>query len=386
MIRSVAIIGAGISGLTAGCALKKYGFNVDIFERSDSISEFGAGITLSRNATCLLRELDLYDELEKNSYIPKGSFVKHYKTGKDLAYVNFTKDFIAADRRDLVKIFSKRFIDMGGHLHLSQEIETVDPEAGKIFLSAGEAHSADLVLACDGIKSNVREDRFDNSEPSFTNYIAWRGIVDKSNFPQMPGNDQVNIYHGPGGHVVHYPIGHENKINFVAIETRKSWQDESWRQEGNKEDLLGVFKDWNANIQAVFKAAEKVYKWGVFDRTVPKKIYKGKVVLLGDAAHPMVPFLGQGGCMAIEDAFTLAFLIDKLKDDLDRVKESYQILRRSRGSFIQKRSNLQGKLNHLSNPLLMGLRNLAVKLFIKSNLENIHSYDALKEISKFIKN
>ena len=275
---------------------------------------------------------------------------------------------------------------MGGHLHLSQEIETVDPEAGKIFLSAGEAHSADLVLACDGIKSNVREDRFDNSEPSFTNYIAWRGIVDKSNFPQMPGNDQVNIYHGPGGHVVHYPIGHENKINFVAIETRKSWQDESWRQEGNKEDLLGVFKDWNANIQAVFKAAEKVYKWGVFDRTVPKKISKGKVVLLGDAAHPMVPFLGQGGCMAIEDAFTLAFLTDKLKGDLDRVKGSYQILRRSRGSFIQKRSNFQGKFNHLSNPFLRELRNLAVKLFIKSNLENIHSYDALKEISKVIKN
>ena len=386
MIRSVAIIGAGISGLTAGCALKKYGFNVDIFERSDSISEFGAGITLSRNATSLLRELDLYDELEKNSYIPRGSFVRHYKTGKDLAYVNFTKDFIAADRRDVVKIFSKRFVDMGGHLHLSQEIETVDPETGEVFLPAGEVRSADLVLACDGIKSSVRENRFDNTEPSFTNCVAWRGVVNKSNFPQFLGNDQVNIYHGPGGHVVHYPIGHEDKINFVAIETRKSWEEESWKQEGNKEDLLDVFKDWNVNIQEAFKAAEKVYKWGVFDRTVPKKISKGKVVLLGDAAHPMVPFLGQGGCIAIEDAFTLAFLTYKLKDDLDRVKGSYQTLRRSRGSFIQQRSNFQGKFNHLSNPLLMGLRNLAVKLFIKSNLENIHSYDALNEISRVIKN
>ena len=113
--------------------------------------------------------------------------------------------------------------------------------------------------------------------------------------------------------------------------------------------------------------------------------YNGKVVLLGDAAHPMVPFLGQGGCIAIEDAFTLAFLTNKLKDDLGRIKDSYQSLRRARGSFIQKSSNFQGKFNHLSNPLLMSLRNLVVKLFIKPSLEYLHSYDALKEISKVIK-
>ena len=385
MIQSVAIIGAGISGLTAGCALRKYGFKVDIFERSDSISEFGAGITLSRNATSLLRKLDLYDDLEKNSYRPKGSFIRNYSTGKDIAYVDFIKDFIAADRRDVVKIFSERFIDMGGHLHLSQQIERVDPETGEVFLSAGEGQSADLVLACDGIKSSIRENRFDKTEPRFTNCIAWRGVVDKSHFPQFLGNDQVNIYHGPGGHVVHYPIGHEDKINFVAIETRESWEEESWKKEGNKKELLDGFQNWNTKIQEMFEAAEKVYKWGVFDREVPQEIFKGKVVLLGDAAHPMVPFLGQGGCMAIEDAFTLAFLTDKLKDDLERVKDSYQSLRRSRASFIQKRSNFQGKFNHLSNPLLMSLRNLAVKLFIKPNLENIHSYDALKEISKVVK-
>ena len=137
MIRSIAIIGAGISGLTAGCALRKCGFNVDIFERSDSISEFGAGITLSKNATSLLRKLDLYDDLEKNSYKPKGSFIRNYSSGKDIAYVDFIQDFITADRREVVKIFSERFVDMGGHLHLSQEIERVNQDTGEVFLSAG---------------------------------------------------------------------------------------------------------------------------------------------------------------------------------------------------------------------------------------------------------
>ena len=382
MIHSVAIIGAGISGLTAGCALRKYGFEVDIFERSDSITEFGAGITLSRNATSLLRQIDLYDELERSSYKPHGSFIRHYKTAEDIAYVDFTKDFLTANRRDVVRIFSERFIDMGGGLHLSQDIERLDVESGQFITSGKDSHSADLVLACDGIKSTIRDGEFDISEPTFTNYIAWRGVVDESNFPQFSGNDQVNIYHGPGGHVVHYPIGNENKINFVAIETGENWEEESWKKEGNKKDLLHAFDDWNITIKEVFSSVNSVYKWGIFERRVPKKITKGRVILLGDAAHPMVPFLGQGGCLAIEDAFTLAYLVNHLKGDLDKIKDSYQKLRRSRGSLIQQRSNFQGKFNHLSNPLLMGLRNRVVKLFVKPNIENIHSYDALKEISK----
>ncbi len=382
MIQTVAIIGAGIAGLTAGCALRKYKIKVDIFERSDSVTEFGAGITLSKNATSLLRDLDLFDELETSSYTPKGSFIRHYKTAKQIAHVDFDKDFLTADRRDLVHILSKRFLDMGGSLQLSRTIEKVEAKSGKLIFSDGENCYADLVLSCDGIKSRIREDIFDSTEPRFTNNIAWRGVIERSNLPEFPGNDQVNIYHGPGGHVVHYPMGHKDMVNFVAIETRENWEEESWKREGNKEDLLKPFKGWNENLQNIFSSSEKVYKWGLFDRKVPKLLSKGKVFLLGDAAHPMVPFLGQGGCMAIEDAFTLAVLVDKFKDDLDKIKVSYQQLRRTRGNLIRQRSKFQGKFNHLSNPLLMRLRNLAVKLFVKPNMENIHSYDAIKEISK----
>ena len=385
MIQSVAIIGAGIAGLTAGCALRKYGFEVDIFERSDSIAEFGAGITLSKNATSLLRYIGLYDELEINSCTPKGSFIRHYKNAKDIAYMEFTGDFITADRRDVVNIFSDRFADMGGRLHFGQAIEAVDLENGRIFLSGGSNHKADIVFACDGIKSTIREKEFDNREPSFTNYIAWRGVVDKSDLPIFSGNDEVNIYHGPGGHVVHYPIGHQDKINFIAIETKESWEEESWKREGDKKDLLLAFQGWNKNIQELFSSAETVYKWGVFDRAVPEQLSKGRVFLLGDAAHPMVPFLGQGGCMAIEDAFTMAYLVNNLKDDLPSIRDFYHALRLSRVRSIKKRSNFQGTFNHFSNPFLMVLRNFMVKLFIKPNVSNLHSYDALNEISKVLK-
>ena len=141
MIQSVAIIGAGIAGLTAGCALRRYGFEVDIFERSDSITEFGAGITLSKNATSLLGHIDLYDELAINSSAPKGSFIRHYKNAKDIAYMEFTGDFITADRRDVVNIFADRFVDLGGRLHFDQTIEVVDVKWQDLFIRRKQPYS-----------------------------------------------------------------------------------------------------------------------------------------------------------------------------------------------------------------------------------------------------
>ena len=130
----------------------------------------------------------------------------------------------------------------------------------------------------------------------------------------------------------------------------------------------------------VFAAPDKVYRWGIFDRQQPSSLYKGKVVLLGDAAHPMVPFLGQGGCISIEDSYTLAFLVRELDGDMKKVLKHYQDLRLKRGSWIQKRSNFQGKYNHVSNSVLVKIRNLATKLFMNSNVEKIHSYNAHKEL------
>ncbi len=385
MIQSIAIIGAGISGLTTGCALREFGFKVDIFEKSESVTEFGAGITLSRNATSLLKHLNIYSELEKSSYTPTGSYIRHYKTAKDIAYMKFTKDFVTIDRRDFVKLLAARFVDLGGNLHLSRPVERIEADNGELFGFEGTKYIADLILACDGIRSSTRKELFDNSEPKFTKYVAWRGVVDRADFPEFHGNEEVNIYHGPGGHVVHYPMGHKDKINFVAIESKDIWEEESWKREGDKRDLLKSFEEWNVNISQVFLAADKVYKWGIFDRRVPDTLSKGKVFLLGDAAHPMVPFLGQGGCMAIEDAFTLAYLVNNFKDDPSIISKPYDFLRLSRASHIQKRSNFQGKFNHISNSLLMKIRNLAVKIFIRPNLETIHSYDALKAVSEALK-
>ena len=381
MVSNVAVIGAGVSGLTAGYALRKIGIEVDIFERSESIKEFGAGITLSQNATMLLQEIGLMESLSSKGYHPMGSYIRDYKKAKVIKSKILDKNFITLDRRDLVATLTTRFEEIGDSISFDSEIQSIDPIAGEILISNQAKRTYDLILICDGIKSSLRELYFDNQKPQFTNYVAWRGMTSIENLPKFEGNDKVNVYYGPGGHCVHYPTGREDLVNFIAIEQNVTWSEESWKIEGSKTEFLNRFKGWNEDLLSMFNSSQEVYKWGIFERPLPKKLYQSKCVLLGDAAHPMVPFLGQGGCLAIEDACCLMFLL-KRKEDLNLVLQKYDALRNSRSSWIQKRSKFQGMFNHVSNPLLATVRNFVTKIIMNSSVNKLHSYNLIKELSK----
>ena len=381
MLNNVAVIGAGVSGLTAGYALRKIGIEVDIFERSESIKEFGAGITLSQNATVLLQEIGLMESLSSKGYHPMGSYIRDYKKAKVIKSKIFDKNFITLDRRDLVATLTTGLEETGGSISFDSEIKSIDPIAGEILISNQEKRTYDLILICDGIKSSLRELYFDNQKPQFTNYVAWRGMTSIKNLPKFEGNDKVNVYYGPGGHCVHYPTGREDLVNFIAIEQNVTWSEESWKIEGSKTEFLNRFKGWNEDLISMFDSSQEVYKWGIFERPLPKKLYRSKCVLLGDAAHPMVPFLGQGGCLAIEDAYCLMFLLTG-KEDLNATLQKYDKLRNSRSSWIQKRSKFQGMFNHVSNPLLATVRNFVTKIIMNSSVNKLHSYNLIKELSK----
>ena len=381
MLSNVAVIGAGVSGLTAAYALKKIGIEIDVFERSESIKEFGAGITLSKNATILLQDIGLMDSLSSKGHYPMGSYIRDYKKAKVIKSKRFDKNFITLDRRDLVATLATSLEDIGGNIYFDSEIKLLDPTAGEVSISNQEKKSYDLILICDGIKSSLRGSYFDNQQPQFTNYVAWRGMTTIENLPKYEGSDKVNVYYGPGGHCVHYPTGRDNLINFIAIEHNKIWSEESWKTEGSKSEFLNCFKGWNEDLLSMFSSAQELYKWGIFERSLPKTLYRDKCVLLGDAAHPMVPFLGQGGCLAIEDAYCLMSLLMEEKD-INVVLGQYDKLRNRRGSWIQKRSKFQGVFNHVSNPSLVMIRNFITKLIMNNSVNRLHSYDLIKEISK----
>ena len=384
MLRNIAVIGAGVSGLTAGYALKKIGLEVEIFERSQCIEEFGAGITLSKNATLLLQDLELMEVLSSKGYFPMGSFIRDYRKAKVIKSKKLDKNFITLDRRDLVSTLSNRFEGLGGTINLDNEIQSIDPTIGEILISSHEKKTYDLILICDGIKSSLRELHFNNQKPQFTKYVAWRGMASLEYLPKFEGNDKVNVYYGPGGHCVHYPTGRRDLVNFIAIEHNETWSEESWKIKGSKVDLLECFKGWNKDLLSMFDSSQDIYKWGIFERSLPNKLYRDKCILLGDAAHPMVPFLGQGGCLAIEDAYCLMSLI-KHKEDLNSIIQEYDRLRNGRSRWIQKRSKLQGIFNHVSNPILTKLRNFVTKLIMNRSVNKLHSYNLIKELSEIKK-
>ncbi len=378
MITSVAVIGAGISGLTAGYAIRKKGIAVDVYERSHSISEFGAGITLSKNATSLLDNIGLLSGIAKNAYHPMKSYVREYKSAREIASVELDESFISLDRRDLIDTLAMSFKSAGGNLNLDHEINYVNASTGDLSIK-DRTKNYDLILICDGIKSGLRGQIYDNLEPKFTGYVAWRGMVRADDLPKFQGSDKANVYYGPGGHIVHYPTGRDDYINFVAIESKSSWHEESWRTEGEARDLLSKFANWNEGLVHMMASANKVYKWGIFQRSLPQKLFMGRSVLLGDAAHPMVPFLGQGACMAIEDGYALAEIIEGC-DDITLALEDFNKLRKNRSNWIQKRSLLQGRFNHVSAPSIMSLRNLITKAVLKRSVSGLHSYELDREL------
>jgi len=384
VVNNIAIIGAGVSGLTAGYALRKLGASVDIYERSESVTEFGAGITLSKNATSLLKELGLMDVLLKKGYQPMGSYIRDFKKAKIISYMEFDENFITLDRRDLVEQLSNKLFEIGGNIYFGKDIQLLDPSSGTVQISDQNSKTYDLILICDGIKSSLRNKLFDSSEPIFTNYVAWRGMVEAKHLPSYNGNDKVNVYHGPRSHCVHYPTGHKNFINFVAIEHSDNWLEESWKTEGTREEFKESFKGWNEELLSMFMSSEKLYKWGIFERPIPRTLYEGKCALLGDAAHPMVPFLGQGGCLSIEDAFCISALIDQEKN-LGEALQGYDLLRNSRSRKMQKRSKLQGVFNHVSNPFLASMRNMFTKITMRNSVNKIHSYDLKRDLALRIK-
>ena len=379
MPKKIKIIGAGVSGLFLGCCLKKNNFHSIIYEKDSSLSPYGAGVNLSKNATLLLNKVGLLDKLVPLGYLPKRVYFRSFNNASIINSLDLNEnsnDFISIDRRDLIDVMKNYYLSLGGELVFDHKcIKIKDSE---IYFDNKQKTSTDLVIACDGIKSDLRSKYFDNLSPKFSNLIAWRGLTSRDQLPSNTFWDHINIHLGPYGHVVHYPIDRGKKINFVAIKKQTKWEEESWVAEGNINELLSDFSSWNKNVLELFSKSDNLHKWGLFERKPIKNLVKDNLLLMGDAAHPILPFLAQGSCLAIEDAYSLSVLLRN--NDQKISLSNYQKLRIKRGNEIQFRSKLQGNLNHLSNGFLIFLRNLFLKIFGKSIQDSIHKYNAIDEI------
>lgn len=321
----IAIVGAGLGGLAAALALLRRGFEVRVYEQAEALSEVGAGVQLSANATRVLFGLGLQDAVMASAVVPEGKRIRLWNTGQSW------KAFDVGPQS--VELYGFPYVTLHRHdlqAALAAAVRALDPDAivlgarclgvdqdraGVVLrLVEGRAARADLAVGADGVHSAVRESLFGKDAPSFTGVVAWRGVIPAERLePQLMQPLSVT-WIGPGGHVVHYPLRRGELMNFVSVVERRDWQVESWSVQGTTEECLGDYAGWHPDVHALIRAIERPYKWALFGREPMRRWSSGRVTLLGDACHPMLPFLAQGAAMALEDALVLARALDAHAD------------------------------------------------------------------------
>lgn len=354
---SVAIIGGGIGGLTAALSLLQAGFDVQVYEQAKALSEVGAGINIGPNASRILHRLGIADELERTGIRPvtfdqrrwdDGRFLLRSPLGEQVK-TTFGAPYYTLHRGDLHLALAKAVPAECVHLaHRFTHFKDCGDHVEAHF-DNGTSISVDALIGADGIHSMVRHALFGPEKPRFTGCVAHRGLVPSDRLTHLGLEFTTQIWMGPGRHFVHYFVSAGKLVNFVAITEEDSWLRESWVDRGDVADVLAAFRGWHSQVLSIAGSTDETYKWGLFDRTPLSQWSVGRVTLLGDSCHPMLPFMGQGAAQAIEDAAALKVCLLKLESDVPSALKLYEQTRLPRTSRLQGMSEINKTRFHLAD-------------------------------------
>ena len=394
----IAIVGAGIGGLSLALALRERGVRAEVFEQAAELTEIGAAIALSANATREYARLDLLDELAAAATIPTELVYRHWQDGRRVAahpvregdaYVRrFGAPYFGIHRADLQRTLSAA---LGReHLHLGCRLTDLVPERDSVVLefAGGRVERADVVVGADGVRSVVRRWVTGADDAVYSGTSAFRGIVPTAALPSLPDPHAIQFWMGPDAHLLHYAIGGAGEsVNFFAVvEGPPVWPHDGSVAEVREDVPVASFRGWHPAVTEMIRAAASPVRWGLFTVRPLLRWSRGRVVVLGDAAHGMLPHQGQGANTSIEDAFALAALVADARpgDDLEPVFSRFQALRRARTRAIQRSSRETSSLLHLPDGPAARLRDAKVARF-PEDFGWIHGYDVQQAVQQAVR-
>ncbi|HEX3974813.1 MAG TPA: FAD-dependent monooxygenase [Solirubrobacteraceae bacterium] len=364
----VAIIGGGIGGATAGCALAQAGLEVSVYEAAPELKEIGAGVALHPNAMRVLRMIGVEDAVRRVAGRSEYAVTCDGRTGRTISKISRAQQAstyglagATVHRADLLDVIAAAL--PADSVTLGRRCATVEShDVAVARFEDGSEIEADVIIGADGIHSRVRKALFGPDDPTFTGKICYRSVVSREAVRGAEPSTDNAQWLGPHGTVVLYPLRGNQLVNVVAHYDDEHYRHESWINECDRQEVLDRYADWHESLLRVFAAGDTWYKWALYDRDPIPRWTQGRITILGDAAHPMLPYLGQGACQAIEDGAVLATALSAEPDNPTGALERYERTRRPRASRVVLAARDRGVSNHLSSPLAALKRDVTIAL------------------------
>lgn len=350
-----AIIGGGIGGLSAALQLLKAGLDVHVYEQAPRISEIGAGIQISPNASRLLHRLGLRAAMDRIGVFPQAVHQRRWDDGRTLQRAPvgklveeiFGAPYYHFHRADLANLLADAL--PAERVHTRHKLVGVEDKGGKVIarFENGTEVEADVLVGADGIHSRVHALVFGAEKARFTGCIAWRGLVPAEKVRHLDIEVASHNWMGPDGHVVHYWVSGGRFMNVVCVTERGAWTEEGWTVPGNLADVAARYADWHPTVRGLIASFPETFVWALHDRTALPRWSAGRITLLGDACHPMLPFMAQGAAQSIEDGAALAALLAKMPDAPEDALRRYEEIRKPRATRLQEASAANRERFHL---------------------------------------
>ncbi|WP_030437262.1 FAD-dependent monooxygenase [Actinoplanes subtropicus] len=338
----VGVVGAGIGGLSAALSLLAAGFDVQVYEQARALGEVGAGVQVSPNASRVLCRLGLAGELARTAVRPLALHQRRWDDGRTLLRTplgeaieeRFGFPHYQMHRADLLAALAAAI--PAERIHLGRRLVAMEDNGDGVRpgFAGGAEPELDVLIGADGIHSTVRGLLSGPERPRFTGCVAYRGLIPAERVSDLSIEVTAQVWMGPGGHFVHYYVSEGRLLNFVAVVERDAWGRESWTDRGDVEQARAAYEGWHPQVRGILAAVDETFVWALLDRPPLERWSCGRVTLLGDACHPMLPFLAQGSAQAIEDGATLAACLAE-GDDPAAALRRYERLRLPRTSRVQ---------------------------------------------------
>ncbi len=349
------IAGGGIAGIAAALGFARAGWEIELFEQSQALGEVGAGLQLSPNACRVLDRLDVLPDIRARASTPEAAELRDGLSGVTVyraelgaaAEARWGAPYLHIHRADLLDVLAGAAAKAGVALRLGQAatgaVSRSDNAA--LHLEGGGVAEGDVVVGADGIRSRLRGVVGPVETPRYTGQVAWRGLIPVDALPPGSVPPTATVWLGGGRHLVTYRVRGGALVNFVAVLEREEWAEEGWSLPGDPDELRAAFAGWAQPVPILLEAVSECFLWGLFDRPEQVRWVRDRLALIGDAAHPMLPFLAQGAAMAIEDGAALVRHLGRAAS-VPAALDAFEEERWPRVVRVLERSRANGRLFH----------------------------------------